>query len=58
MWLACRKPTFVHSQQIDTLQNADVQFDQRVTALENGSLASNNTGSQIETLKYFSCNIM
>ena len=44
-----QETTFVHSQQIDTLQNANVQLDQRVTALENGSLPSNTTGRKIQT---------
>ena len=41
-----QETSFVHSQQIDSLQNANVLLDQRVTVLES-SIPSNNTGSRI-----------
>ena len=44
-----QETTFVHSEQISSMQNTDAELDIRVTALENsanGSIPSNTTGTK------------
>ena len=47
-----QETTFVNSQQIEILQSADVQLDQRVSTLENGSIPSNTTGNRIQKFRW------